>query len=105
MRGHAITKLKDRTRAFQEHRQEIQGRLPKGPFEFSADLDFTDLTPKEGDPPVVRRLKAPISSAAPSPTIAAANSPARSPPPANEVERTIAGVVQWCQRGTVFHWV
>ena len=57
MRGHAITKLKDRTRAFQEHRQEIQGRLPKGPFEFSADLDFTDLTPKEGDPPVVRRLK------------------------------------------------
>lgn len=57
MRGHAIAKEEDRTRAFQEHRQELQGRLPKGPFEFAADLDFKDIKPDDKDSPVVRRFK------------------------------------------------
>lgn len=57
MRGHAIADEDARTRAFQEHRQEIQGRLPKGPFEFSTSLDFTDLKPDDKDSAVVRRFK------------------------------------------------
>ena len=57
MRGHAIADEKERTRAFQEHRQELQGRLPKGPFEFAADLNFSDIKPSAEDPPVVRRFK------------------------------------------------
>lgn len=57
MRGHAIADITKRTRAFQEHRQEIQGKLPGGPFEFSDDLDFSDLKPSSNDPPVVRRFK------------------------------------------------
>lgn len=57
MRGHGIHDIDDRTRAFQEHRQEIQGKLPKGPFEFSADLTFDDVKVEDGDTPVVRRFK------------------------------------------------
>jgi hypothetical protein len=57
MRGHALTVIDERVRAFQELRQEIQGRAPKGPFEFAADLDFKDLAPEDSDPPVVKRFK------------------------------------------------
>lgn len=58
MRGHAIPDIDDRVRAFQEHRQEIQGKIPKGPFEFSADLTFDDLTPElDPSPPAVKRFK------------------------------------------------
>jgi hypothetical protein len=57
MRGHALADEDARTRAFQEHRQELQGRLPKGPFEFSADLTFADMAPAETDSDVVRRFK------------------------------------------------
>jgi hypothetical protein len=57
MRGHGIANIDDRIRAFQEHRQEIQGKIPRGPFEFSADLSFDDLAPSADDVPVVRRFK------------------------------------------------
>lgn len=57
MRAHAAAIEADRTRGFQEHRQELQGRLPKGPFEFSAGLDFADVKPLDSDSPVVRRFK------------------------------------------------
>jgi hypothetical protein len=57
MRAHGIVQIQERRRAFQEHRQEIQGKLPKGPFEFSGDLSFSDLTPSPSDVPVVRRFK------------------------------------------------
>jgi hypothetical protein len=57
LRAHAIADLDDRTRAFEEHRQEIQGKIPKGPFEFSSDLNFSDLTPAEDDTSTVRRFK------------------------------------------------
>ena len=59
MRGHSTIKISERVRAFEEHRQEIQGRLPKGPFDNFEDLDFNDdsLKPSEDDPPVVQRLK------------------------------------------------
>ena len=57
MRGHGIADLDDRGRALQEHKQEILGKLPAGPFEFSASLNFEDLAPNDDDPPVVRRFK------------------------------------------------
>lgn len=57
MRAHGIAGVKDRARAFEEHRQELQGRLPKGPFEFTGSLAFDDFKPEDSDPPVVRRFK------------------------------------------------
>jgi len=58
MRGNAISDIKDRTRALEEHRQEIQGRLPKGPYEFAADLSFDDVKVDEKkDTPCVARFK------------------------------------------------
>jgi hypothetical protein len=57
MRGHGVADLNERSRAFQEHRQELQGKLPRGPFEFAQNLKFDDLTPDKSDPPVVRRFK------------------------------------------------
>lgn len=57
MRGHAIADIDDRVRAVEEHRQEIQGRLPKGPYEFAKDLTFDDVKPADDDSPTVRRFK------------------------------------------------
>jgi hypothetical protein len=57
MRANGIPDLEERVRAFQEHRQEIQGKPPKGPFEFADDLDFSNLEPADGDVPVVKRFK------------------------------------------------
>ena len=63
MRGHALADEDARTRAFQEHRQELQGRLPGGPFEFSEGttlaerLGFVNVAPADGDSDVVRRFK------------------------------------------------
>lgn len=57
MRGHALWDIKERQRALEDHRGEMQGRLPKGPFEFSGSLAFDDFKPEEGDSSVVRRLK------------------------------------------------
>lgn len=57
MRGHGIASIADRIRALEEGRQELQGRLPKGPFEFASDLEFADDQPADDDPPVVKRFK------------------------------------------------
>jgi hypothetical protein len=65
MKGHALADERARTRAFQEHRQELQGRLPSGPFEFSGSggatmqerLSFADVKPADGDSSMVRRFK------------------------------------------------
>ena len=57
MRAHGIADIEGRIRSFQEQRQEIQGRLPKGPFEFADDLDFSNIEPAEDDPPVVKRFQ------------------------------------------------
>lgn len=43
MKGHAQHKVDERSRSAEEINQELQGRLPKGPFEFSADLSFDDV--------------------------------------------------------------
>lgn len=51
MRGHSFADEALRTRAFEEHKQEIQGRLPKGPFEGENE------PVKAEDSPVVRRFK------------------------------------------------
>ena len=56
-KGHANYDNEDRQRYLEELRSELQGRLPKGPFEFTASLDFSDFEPTDDDPPVVRRLK------------------------------------------------
>lgn len=57
MRGHGIAKEDDRIKAFGEHLQELQGRLPKGPFDFSADLTFSDVAPVASDSSMLRRFK------------------------------------------------
>jgi len=58
--GHATITIEGRTDAIQKIKQELQGRLPQGPFEFSLDLEFAELDPAEGDLPVEARLKAAI---------------------------------------------
>jgi hypothetical protein len=58
MRAHAIFSINDRIRAFEELRQEIQGRAPRGPFEFADDLEFASVAPANDDPPAVKRFKA-----------------------------------------------
>lgn len=49
MRGHAETTQKGRQEQIEEAKQEIKGRLPKGPFEFSEDLTFESIEPTEKD--------------------------------------------------------
>jgi hypothetical protein len=56
LKGHAQHTWQDRERSSEEVRQEIQGRLPKGPFEFSADLTFDDVK-AEAKSGVVARLQ------------------------------------------------
>lgn len=43
MKAHAASNLNDRKDWFEEIRQEIQGRDPKGPFSFALSLEFTEL--------------------------------------------------------------
>jgi hypothetical protein len=43
LKGHAQHTWQERELSAEEVNQEIQGRLPKGPFEFSADLTFSDV--------------------------------------------------------------
>jgi hypothetical protein len=57
MKGHAQHDIDERVRSFEELKQEIQGRVPKGPFEFSADLTFSDIAVEDTDPAVVARFK------------------------------------------------
>lgn len=57
MKGHGVYSISERERAMEEIRQEIQGRSPKGPFEFSPDLEFSDIEAEASDAPSVRRFK------------------------------------------------
>lgn len=57
MRGNARTTIADRTRDFEEMRAEILGKLPKGPYEFSSDLNFDDYKPSKSDVEIIKRFK------------------------------------------------
>jgi len=52
MKGHAQSSIEERIRSFEELRQEAQGRLPKGPFEFSESLEFDDVVTASDKGPV-----------------------------------------------------
>jgi hypothetical protein len=58
MRGHTAIDLRDRHAAQEKLRQEIQGRLPEGPFDLYASLAFAELAPSAEDIDVVRVSKA-----------------------------------------------
>lgn len=59
MKAHAASNLSDRKDWFEEIRQEIQGRDPKGPFSFASGLEFTGLTSSaEGATKLEERFKA-----------------------------------------------
>lgn len=51
MKGHGTIETSDRKTGVDDVRQEIQGKLPRGPFEFSTgdDLEFADIKPNSGD--------------------------------------------------------
>ncbi len=59
MKGHGTITTEDRKTGVDDVRQEIQGKLPRGPFEFSIgeDLEFEDLKPTAGDPPATKAFK------------------------------------------------
>lgn len=59
MKGHGAISVADRKTGVDDVRQEIQGKLPRGPFEFSADtsLGFSDLKPLDDDRLVRRTFK------------------------------------------------
>lgn len=59
MKGHGAITTADRKTGVDDARQEIQGKLPRGPFEFStdADLKFTDIKPKDNEPTTRRTFK------------------------------------------------
>jgi len=59
MSNAAIT-LDDRIAGFEKVRQEIGGRRPQGPFEFSDSLEFDDIEAKDDDPVVVQILTSAI---------------------------------------------
>jgi hypothetical protein len=63
MKGHAQASIQERVRSFGELRQEIQGRLPKGPFEFVDSLSFPPPEPT-GVPAVDRFNMAVVRDAA-----------------------------------------
>lgn len=57
MKTHATYTKQTREETLKEVLQEIQGRAPKGPFEFSSDLKLSDVTVSSEDAPVVSRFK------------------------------------------------
>ena len=57
MRGNARITISDRTRDFEEMRAEILGKLPKGPYEFSPDLNFSNYKPSTSDVEIIKRFK------------------------------------------------
>ena len=48
MKGHGTVSTADRAAAVDDVRQEIQGKPPRGPFEFAADLSFDSVKPGDG---------------------------------------------------------
>lgn len=57
MRGNARISKGERTADFEAMRGEILGELPKGPYEFSKDLNFDDYKPEESDKEIIKRFK------------------------------------------------
>ena len=57
MRGNARITKGERTADLEAMRGEILGELPKGPFEFSPDLNFNNYKPTKSDPEIIKRLK------------------------------------------------
>ena len=57
MKSHAAYDTSSRTEYFQEICQEIQGRMPKGPFEFSSSLGFPELKNGNSNVKAVARFK------------------------------------------------
>lgn len=59
MKGHGSITTEDRKIGVDDVRQEIQGKLPRGPFEFSIgeDLEFEDLKPTALDSPATKAFK------------------------------------------------
>lgn len=49
MKGHGVISTADRKTGVDDVRQEIQGKLPKGPFEFADDLKFQSVKPQSAD--------------------------------------------------------
>jgi hypothetical protein len=47
----------DREADFEAMRGEILGELPKGPYEFSKDLNFDDYKPEKSDVEIIKRFK------------------------------------------------
>lgn len=45
MKGHGTITVADRQEGVDDVRQEIQGKLPRGPFEFASSLEFPELAP------------------------------------------------------------
>jgi hypothetical protein len=57
LKTHANYTKQSRETSFQEVLQELQGRAPKGPFEFTNDLKLSDVRILDTDPPVLQRFK------------------------------------------------
>jgi hypothetical protein len=59
VKGHGAITTEDRKTGVDDVRQELQGKMPRGPFEFSSgsDLEFKDLKPSSEDLPPTRTFK------------------------------------------------
>ncbi len=57
MRANARITIGERHADFEAMRSEILGELPKGPYEFSPDLNFDNYKPKETDVEILKRFK------------------------------------------------
>lgn len=59
MKGHGTILTDDRKTGVDDVRQEIQGKLPRGPFEYSSDnsLGFRDVKPSPDEPLAIRTFK------------------------------------------------
>jgi hypothetical protein len=45
VKGHGTITVADRKEGIDDIRQEIQGKPPKGPFEFASSLEFVEIKP------------------------------------------------------------
>lgn len=53
MKAHGESTLAKRTEAQDDIRQEIQGKPPKGPYEFAEDLTFASVKPSDEKPKTI----------------------------------------------------
>lgn len=57
MNGHGTVSTVDRVTGVDDARQEIQGKLPRGPFEFATDLSFEEIKPAKKTEPTEKRFR------------------------------------------------